>query len=183
MMKARIVRGSDQIGGSCLELEAAGHRLVIDLGLPLDGAPHPTSLPAVDLDAPGLSAVVIPHSHPDHYGLLEFLPESVPIYMGEATASILREASFYTPLGLRRPVNKFLADRTPIGIGPFEVTPYLVDHSAFDAYALLVEADGGRLLYSGDLRLHGRKSKAMKALIATPPPDLDVLVLEGTALS
>lgn len=41
--------------------------------------------------------------------------------------------------------------------GPFRVTPHLVDHSAYDAYALEVEADGRRLFYSGDIRAHGRK--------------------------
>ncbi|MDQ3380849.1 MAG: hypothetical protein M3546_11125 [Actinomycetota bacterium] len=33
-----------------------------------------------------------------------------------------------------------LADRKPFELGPFKTTPFLVDHSAFDAYALLVEA-------------------------------------------
>ena len=55
--------------------------------------------------------------------------------------------------------NGQIAHRTPVEIGPFRVTPYLVDHSAFDAYALLVEADGKRVFYSGDFRGHGRKRK------------------------
>lgn len=38
---------------------------------------------------------------------------------------------------------RFVANRSSIDIGQFRVTPYLVDHSAFDAYALLIEADGG----------------------------------------
>lgn len=42
--------------------------------------------------------------------------------------------------------------RSALQLGPFTVTPYLVDDSAFDAYALLVEAVGRRVLYSGDLR-------------------------------
>ena len=48
---------------------------------------------------------------------------------------------------------------TCIEIGPFRITPQLVDHSAFDAYALLVEADGKRVYYSGDFRAHGRKGR------------------------
>jgi type II secretory pathway component GspD/PulD (secretin) len=33
--------------------------------------------------------------------------------------------------------------RRPIVLGPFTITPFLVDHSAYDAYAILVEADAG----------------------------------------
>jgi mRNA degradation ribonuclease J1/J2 len=45
----------------------------------------------------------------------------------------------------------------PLEFGPFRITPHLVDHSAYDACALEVEADGRRLFYSGDIRAHGRK--------------------------
>ncbi len=72
--------------------------------------------------------------------------------------------------------------RRPIRIGPFSITPFIVDHSAYDAYALLVEADGKRLFYSGDLRTHGRKRRLVERLIESPPKDIDVLMLEGTSL-
>ena len=67
-----------------------------------------------------------------------------------------------------------------MGRSPF--TPYLVDHSAFDAYALLIEAAGRRLFYSGDIRAHGRKGKTFERLLDNPP-EVDVLLLEGTTLS
>ncbi len=35
-MRVCIHRGSKQIGGSCVEVESHGQRLLIDLGLPLD---------------------------------------------------------------------------------------------------------------------------------------------------
>jgi 5-methylcytosine-specific restriction enzyme subunit McrC len=35
----------------------------------------------------------------------------------------------------------------PRTIGPFRVTPWRVDHSAYDAYSLLIEAGGRRLLF------------------------------------
>ena len=53
-------------------------------------------------------------------------------------------------------------------------------HSAFDAYALLVEAGGQRLLYSGDIRAHGRKAGLFERFIANPPEEVDTLLLEGT---
>ena len=77
----------------------------------------------------------------------------------------------------------FLRDREPFEVGPFRVTPYLVDHSAYDSYALLVEAGGRRLLYSGDLRSHGRKPGTFRRLVGKPPRDVAVLLLEGTRIT
>ena len=59
------------------------------------------------------------------------------------------------------------------------MTPLLTDHSAFDAYMLLVDVDGRRILYSGDFRRHGRKGSLVDRLMADPPPHIDVLLLEG----
>jgi len=123
---------------------------------------------------------VVSHYHPDHYGLLKLAHPSVPVYLGVATQRILKESMFFTPMGLDVTAAGYLDDRQPMQLGPFRVTPYLVDHSAFDAYALLVEADGRRLFYSGDLRAHGRKAGIFEALVSQPPPDVDVLLLEGT---
>lgn len=67
-------------------------------------------------------------------------------------------------------------------IGPFKVTPFLIDHSAFDAYMVLIEVHGKRILYSGDFRTHGRKSVLTRRLMATPPKNIDVLLMEGTNL-
>lgn len=61
------------------------------------------------------------------------------------------------------------------------VAPYLCDHSAFDSYILLVEGGGQSLLYTGDLRGHGRKSYG--ALLQQLPEQVDFLVCEGTNLS
>jgi ribonuclease J len=75
-----------------------------------------------------------------------------------------------------------LADRKTIRIGPFAITPFLMDHSAYDAYALLIEANGRRLFYSGDLRAHGRKSPLFERLLAHPPRPVHAMLMEGTSL-
>lgn len=186
-MRVRIHRGAAEIGGNCVEVEAQGERLVLDIGRPLwaepgDAIPLPSIAGLASGDDPSLHGVVISHAHPDHYGLAGLLPEEVPLFMGEATARILREADYFTPMGLDREPTRLLADRQPLAVGPFTITPFLVDHSAFDAYALLVEADGGRLFYSGDLRAHGRKAGLFERLVREPPVGVDVLLIEGTRL-
>ena len=62
------------------------------------------------------------------------------------------------------------------------MTPFLTDHSAFDAYMLLIESAGQRVLYTGDFRRHGRKAKLVDAMMARPPADIDLLLMEGTNL-
>src|SRR5207249_10937922 len=59
---------------------------------------------------------------------------------------------------------------------------FLVDHSAYDSYAIMVEADGKRLFYTGDFRAHGRKSRLIEAVIHNPPPKVDILLMEGTCV-
>ena len=71
-MKVRIHRGTRQIGGTCIELEADGRRVVLDVGLPLDAEDDPALLPRVPglhEPDPGPVAVVVSHTHEDHYGL------------------------------------------------------------------------------------------------------------------
>lgn len=185
-MDACIHRGATEIGGSCVELRAGGgERVVLDLGLPLNVEPgEDVLLPPVsglrDGADPSLLGVLLSHSHPDHYGLVEFISSDVPVYMGAATSRILKEASFFTPMGLSRVPAGMLADRRSLGIGPFTVTPYLIDHSAFDAYALEIEAEGRRLFYTGDLRAHGRKGSTFDLLVDDPPQRINALLLEGT---
>jgi ribonuclease J len=185
-MKATIHRGAVEVGGSCFELEAAtGERLLLDLGLPLSGETGGSEIPrTLGLTDEGglLLGLVLSHAHPDHYGLMDSLPRRVPVYTGAATARILREASFFTPLGLDRQPTDILEDRRELQIGPFQITPFLVDHSAYDSYALLVSADGRSLFYTGDFRAHGRKAALFEQLIRRPPDDIDVLVLEGTTI-
>jgi ribonuclease J len=161
---------------------------LLDLGLPLAASPGDTvALPDVpglaDGSDPGLLGVVVSHAHLDHCGLLPFGHYRLPVYMGEASARVLAESAFFSPAGLTLRPKGILRDREPFEVGPFRVTPYLVDHSAYDAYALLVEADGRRLFYSGDLRAHGRKPGTFQRLLQNPPLCADVLLLEGTRVT
>jgi ribonuclease J len=57
-----------------------------------------------------------------------------------------------------------------------------VGHSAYDSYAILLEADGKRLFYTGDFRAHGRKASLTEKLIEDPPKNVNVLLMEGTCI-
>lgn len=188
-MKVCIHRGTRQIGGTCIEIEAQGLRIAVDVGLPLDAADYDGPdglLPAVAgfrKSDDSLLGVVISHPHQDHYGLLPYVRPDVPVFMGEAACRIFKAAGDFIPSGLSLSPAGFLRDREPLSIGPFTITPYLVDHSAYDAYALLVEGDGRQLFYSGDFRGHGRKSGLFEKLVRDAPKDVDVLLMEGSTIS
>ena len=188
-MKLRVHRGTKEIGGTCIEVEARGKRIALDVGLPLDAPDDEDAHERLLPEVPGfrerddsLLGVLISHPHQDHYGLARHIRPEVPIHIGRHAHDILKAASRWVPNGHAFADPRFIENRKPVEIGPFRVTPYLVDHSAFDAYALLVEADGKRVFYSGDFRAHGRKAKLFEALVAKPPADIDVLLMEGTTI-
>ena len=54
-----------------------------------------------------------------------------------------------------------------LDVGPFRITPFLIDHSAFDSYALEIQSDGKRCFYSGDPRGHGRKAALFERLLVS----------------
>jgi ribonuclease J len=186
-MQVCIHRGANEIGGSCVEVVCGGKRLLIDLGLPLDAEINDKKyLPDIsgfDGEDASLLAIIISHPHLDHFGLLAHISSKIPVIIGVNARRILEQASPF--LHDRWPIpagGLDLKHRTPIELGPYTVTPFLIDHSGFDAYCLLIEADGKRLFYSGDFRIHGRKAVLTEELIARPPKNINVLLLEGSAL-
>lgn len=181
-MKVRIHRGTQQIGGTCIELCASGDRIALDFGLPLDGDPSDLSL-VPEIGGDDLRAILISHPHLDHYGLLHHVPESTPVAIGKAARRIVQAAAPFTGQPLPIFNGPDLEHGKPIELGAFRITPYLVDHSAYDAYAFLIEAEGKRIFYSGDFRAHGRKGKLYDHLIANPPKGIDALFMEGSSLS
>jgi ribonuclease J len=202
-MKLTIYRGTREIGGNCVEVASGATRLVLDLGLPLEAPGGETQdltsrrrpdlavlrrkgvlpkVPGVFGDEPRASGILLSHAHADHAGLLAVSDPAIPIFLSRGTQGMLKAGSIFVSWPqLDESRHVILEPRKVVEIGTFRVTPFSVDHSAYDSLAFLIEADGKRLLYSGDLRLHGRKPGMARALIeAVRSPRVDVLVMEGT---
>src|SRR5450759_1977340 len=180
-MKLCIHRGTREIGGTCVELESSGQRILLDLGLPLNAkdvasTPLPTIAGLSDAD-PSLLAIILSHGHRDHWGLVPKVANGIPIVMGKAAEQIMRAAADFIPEPFAPTASRYLESGKTIQIGPFAIKPQLVDHSGFDAYALEIEANHRRLFYSGDLRAHGRKGKLFERMIANPPSCIDVMLM------
>lgn len=181
-VRLTVHRATNQIGGNCIEIATHGGRIILDVGRPLDAANDATGLiPAsLDLTSP-VDGVLISHPHQDHYGLLEETPPDWPVFCGEATAKLITLTTGIFGKPIQRDFRPWASAKTT-QVGPFSVTPYLTDHSAFDAYMLVIDVAGKRILYSGDFRSHGRKSRLVSSLMASPPAGIDVLLMEGTNL-
>lgn len=208
-MNLTIHRGAHEIGGNCIELASADTRLILDLGMPLvqpadkkmkfDSFSIRKKL-AAELIASGVlppvkglyrgfdseepvDAVIISHPHQDHYGLAGFIRSDVPVYLAKETYKIIEVSDLFLPFKVHIQNPAFFEGGTPFNIGPFRITAYLMDHSAFGAYAFLAEVDGKSVFYSGDFRGHGRKAKLFQKFLRTAPAPVDCLLMERTTLS
>lgn len=200
-MKLIIHRGTHTIGGNCIEIDSDGHRIILDLGLPLMGRDGLEIIPCKagntsETDGllpnvsglyrnhgPAVDAVLLSHAHMDHHGLLGHVHPDIPVYMSRGSHALIDIGNVFYPEKTTITSIRHFQHWEPFTIGPFTITPYLVDHSAFDASAFLIESQGKKVFYTGDLRAHGRKGKVFENLLRHPPPDLDCLITEGTTLN
>ena len=183
MTQICIHQAADTIGGNCIEVVASGgERILLDVGRPLN-APDgvQTQIPISLKTDTRICGILLSHAHTDHHGLLESLPSDWPVYCGEATEGLLHLSAAVSEKHILQTCAHWTHHK-PFSIGPFSIIPHLIDHSAFDAYALQIIVDGKTILYSGDFRAHGRKANFTRALIKNPPAHVDVLLLEGTNL-
>jgi ribonuclease J len=130
-----------------------------------------------------IDGVIISHPHQDHYGLANFINDNVQYYLGEATHTIIELNNLFTPQEIHLKNTNYFEKERVFKIGDISITPYWADHSAFDAYSFLVEANGKSLFYSGDFRSHGRKAKVFYWFTHNAPQNVDYLLLEGTTIS
>ena len=180
-MNVFIHRGQNQIGGNIIEISTEKTKIMLDVGLELDEEKNKT-LPNIEglFDSKGYDAIFVTHYHGDHLGLAYNTHKDIPLYIGEKSARIIQTSDAYKGVPSIKP-HGFLEHKKKIVIGDVSVTPYLCDHSAFDSYMLLCEADGESVLYTGDFRGNGRKPYDW--LLSELPDKVDKLICEGTTLS
>lgn len=190
-MKITVHRGSNQIGGCVTEYESNGWKLFVDYGEQLPGAPMSDKKLEIDGLTCGdirRSALLITHYHGDHIGKITELPPELPIYMGKMAKEIASELANHLSTvseELRKMAErlnnvKTFVPRKHLTFGEFDITPIVVDHSAFDAYAFCIEAKKLKVFHSGDFRKHGFRSGKLATVIERYVERVDYVVCEAT---
>jgi len=192
------VYNAEQIGGCFTVITTGKAKIMIDYGLALPGAKAEQE--DFDWEHDTVDAVFITHYHGDHVGKILDIPSTIPIYMGMGTKEIMlnihqslvrvkelkEEQARWINL-LKGDQIKEIEENNPIeDIDGITVTPYSVDHSAYDAYMYLIEADGKVILHTGDFRGHGYRGSKMLAVIEKYVHQngrkVDYLITEGTMM-
>lgn len=205
MIKIRINRGTHQIGGCATEIECDGERILIDLGANLPGSDEEAAISdsqlldsvfGIDRDR-NFDAILFSHYHGDHYGLYKEIPkkifEGTPIYIGSCAKQILQIVTGYIDSNAEKKGRNIIAGMKEYSRGhsipeltKMKITPFTVDHSALDAYMFLIEAEGKRILFTGDFREHGianEREQLWRTLEKYVGNHIDILITEGTMLS
>jgi len=186
MPQITIHRGARQIGGCVTEISTERSRVFIDFGENLSG--NDADLPLIDGLNTGNSknsALFLTHYHGDHIGRIGDALPGIPVYMGRTAKEIqlnLVERIDRGRLSLYEKIKTFIP-LTKITIGDIVVTPFMIDHSAFDAYMFLIEADGRRVLHTGDFRFHGFRGNKTLKMLKYYAKDVDYIICEGTTIS
>jgi ribonuclease J len=199
-----VHRGSNEIGGNCVEIATAESRLILDVGMPLsemmdDSASRRRKpdrndlirrgvikrIPGLFSAGPNVDGILLSHAHGDHFGLIEYTRPEILVYLSRGASKMLMSGSLFAGQhDVSKARQKILMPGERQRIGDFSVTSYLVDHSSYGSVAFLIEVGGKRIVYSGDLRLHGRKPGMAQVLLKAIHKDpLDLLIMEGTSLS
>lgn len=191
-MKLCVHRGTHQIGGIAAEISTETTRILIDMGDELSLAPNFVSAP---LNIPGVTdanghceAVLFTHYHGDHTGQMLRIRPEIPLYAGELAKEIMLMSAQHggsqnDALCQRMEGIQTFFPGKPFLIGDIQITPFCIDHSACDSYMFLLEADGKRVLYTGDFRLHGVRGGTMDKILDRRIDKVDVVITEGTTVS
>ncbi|MEX2682325.1 MAG: hypothetical protein Q6373_012060 [Candidatus Sigynarchaeota archaeon] len=163
-------------------------------------------------EKPAVTEVAVSHLHGDHIGLIKYMHSSInPIY-GTTSARLLdhfnqmskansqlRGVNEYKLMytlagkqvvvkqveGTRKSIELAAGEWKAVAAGGFDISFLETDHSIPGAGGFLLQdkETGKRIVYTGDIRMHGPLSSQARAfVIAARDFKPDVLVIEGTRL-
>lgn len=207
-LKLTIHRGTKEIGGTCVELKTQNTRIIIDFGIPLtnelgnefdERAIANKSLDELikagilyPIDGlyegtpPKIDAILISHSHKDHYGFLKYANPEIPVFISDGAKKLIDVLNIFIHEKSRIEIHnpKIIKDRQSFDVGDFKIIPYVVDHSGFEAMSFHVvdKTSKKSIFYSGDFRATGWKRLLFDKFVANPPKGVDYLLIEGTMI-
>ena len=157
--------------------------------------------------------VLISHGHIDHLGYIHFLRKNIPIYVSSETKAVMdlftkTGASGFEEFSDVKPSFELIEKKSGEGfkrrdardgtekrnikifdfekkfkIGSLEIMPYRVDHSLPGATGFIIFTSKGPIIYTGDLRFHGRhNSWSYNFVDEASKVDAVAMLSEGTRI-
>ena len=187
-MKIKIHKGAQQIGGSIVEISTNSARIIIDFGADLpsnENMNNNIEIEGVTVGKRNCDAILLSHYHGDHIGLVYKVLPDIPVYIGCTAKKIQKALVERISRENISTVNRFNTFKTldKLIFKDICVTPFFIDHSAFDAYMLLIEVENFNILYTGDFRTHGFRGSKTIPMLKSYIGTVDYLITEGTLLT
>lgn len=206
----KIHRGTDQIGGAVTEIYTKDTHIFIDFGAELPGSEGKfTDDEMVQMmQKAKCDAVLFTHYHGDHIGLLGTISQydirnrPIRLGLGETARKIMinihktladspsepaEQAEHEKILNILQDNRRWedFYDGKTFYLGDFKITPIRADHSAYDSFLFLIEAQRVCILHTGDFRTHGRLGKGFLGRLSKhlEGKQVNVLLTEGTMMS
>jgi ribonuclease J len=158
-----------------------------------------------------VDGIVLSHAHLDHTGAISFLHSSIPLFCSKVTDTLVRaiddvtlfkseaivskscyvdfngeKSAFpFSPKIKHNPITRksnSLSDLQTFTLGSFSVTHISQDHSVPGASSYVVEGDGKKILYTGDIRFHGTMTMTIDDYVKKVGSGIDVMICEGTRI-
>lgn len=186
-MKIKVIRGTNQIGGCITEISTTTTKIIIDVGEELGNVKEEKvkkqnpNIDGLTIGIKQYDAVFFTHYHGDHIGLQEYILKDIPIYIETITCTMYNMLIDVTYGRKIHNANFFNFD-VPVIVGDIKVTPIIADHSAYNSAMFVIEADGKKILHTGDFRTSGYKGKNQLSRISQYGK-FDCIICEGTNIT
>ncbi len=206
----KIHRSTDQIGGVVTEIYTENTHIFIDFGAELPGSEGKfTDDEMVQMIRKAeCDGILFTHHHGDHIGLLKEIPQKdirnhpIRLALGETARQIMinihktlagspsvptEQVGHKEILHILEDDSRWedLHDGDAFYLGDFKIMPIRADHSSYDSFLFLIEAQGFCILHTGDFRTHGRLGKRFFRRLSNclKGKQVNVLLMEGTMMS